>query len=191
MKHGKGMLAAALYANAVELMVQIFLYFVNNFSAESTAKWCDGGSCFVELWCLRYYFLLLAPAVVLSIFTGRQWPKRKRNMPAAMLLSQLMGLTLFHGSFLAVKLYAVIESTLLAQIVIEVLLLFVYLWARVLARRAFCGDPSLESRSLFAYLLISDVFAELAFINVPFMSGQFLVLVTVDFVMLLARDADL
>ena len=145
----------------------------------------------VELWCIKYYFFLIAPAVALSVFTGKSWPKRKQDVPAAMLLSQLQTVVLFHGSFLAIKMYAVISSTLLAQIVIEVLLLLVYLWARVLARRAFSGDPSLESRSLFAYLLITDVFAELAFINVPFMSGQFLVLVTVDFVMLLARDADL
>ena len=218
MKHGKGVLAAAIYACALEAMVMNFIAYVLDYQPESNAKWCDNGNCkkdqrfpmihnclfdradsqeivgltgWVELWCIKYYFFLLAPAVALSVFTGKSWPKRKQDVPAAMLLSQLQTVVLFHGSFLAIKLYAVISSTLLAQVTIEVLLLFVYLWARVLARRAFSGDPSLESRSLFAYLLITDVFAELAFINVPFMSGQFLVLVFVDFVMLLARDADL
>eukprot|EP01050_Picozoa_sp_SAG11_P013609 SAG11_NODE_1602_length_4600_cov_1.859587_4_plen_101_part_00 len=95
-------------------------------------------------------------------------------------------------------------------------MLLLYLYARVLARRAFGISPTHEARALFMYLLLSDgarapqmllaaaferasspfplycsalpVFAELAFVNVKFMSAEFCVLLILDFVMLVMRD---
>jgi hypothetical protein len=42
------------------------------------------------------------------------------------------------------------------QIAIEVLMLLLYLFARILARKAFGRAPSYEARTLFMYLLLSD-----------------------------------
>eukprot|EP01050_Picozoa_sp_SAG11_P029465 SAG11_NODE_8311_length_1031_cov_1.101931_2_plen_115_part_00 len=47
-------------------------------------------------------------------------------------------------------------STLGCQIVIEILMLLLYLYARVLARRAFGTSPTHEARALFMFLLLSD-----------------------------------
>eukprot|EP01050_Picozoa_sp_SAG11_P013025 SAG11_NODE_1492_length_4807_cov_2.686703_3_plen_77_part_00 len=48
---------------------------------------------------------------------------------------------------------------------LELLTLLLYLLGRTLARRAFPGDPSAEAQCLFVFLLISDAFAELAFVS--------------------------
>ena len=42
------------------------------------------------------------------------------------------------------------------QIAIEFLMLLLYLFARILARKAFGRAPSYEARTLFMYLLLSD-----------------------------------
>ena len=63
-------------------------------------------------------------------------------------------------------------------------MLLVYLFARILARRGFGFNPSYEARSLFMFLLVSDIFAELAFVNIVFGSFQFFTLLALDFIML-------
>ena len=66
---------------------------------------------------------------------------------------------------------------------IEFLTLIIYLYARFLSRRCFGGNASKEARSVFAFLLLGDIFAELAFVNVELYSGRFWVLVFLDFFM--------
>lgn len=66
---------------------------------------------------------------------------------------------------------------------IECLTLLIYLYGRFLSRRAFGGDASKEARSVFAFLLLGDIFAEIAFINVDLYSDQFWTLVFLDFFM--------
>jgi hypothetical protein len=75
------------------------------------------------------------------------------------------------------------------QIMFEVFVLLVFLWARSLAARAFPRDPSGEAKSLIWILFASDTFAELAFVNVEFGSGVFWVMVFMDFAMIVMRDA--
>jgi len=65
----------------------------------------------------------------------------------------------------------------------EVLMLIVYLYARFLSHRSFGGDASKEARGVFIFLLLGDVFAELAFVNVELYSSRFWVLVFLDFFM--------
>ena len=62
-------------------------------------------------------------------------------------------------------------------------MLTVYLYARFLSRRSFGGDASKEARSVFIFLLLGDVFAELAFVNVELYSSRFWALVFLDFFM--------
>ena len=65
----------------------------------------------------------------------------------------------------------------------ECLTLLVYLYGRFLSRRAFGGDASKEARGVFAFLLLGDIFAEIAFINVELYSSKFWTLVFLDFFM--------
>ena len=77
-----------------------------------------------------------------------------------MVLCVLQQATLWIGSLEAVNLYAWLGgpngSTLGCQILIEVLMLLLYLYARTLARRAFGAAPTYEARALFMFLLLSD-----------------------------------
>jgi hypothetical protein len=102
---------------------------------------------------------------------------------------------LWQGAHFAVYLYSQYGgangSTIAVQIALEVLMLAVYLFARTLARRAFNGDPSAEAQALFTFIMISDAFAELAFINTELYSAEFWVLLLLDFTMLVMREADL
>ena len=75
------------------------------------------------------------------------------------------------------------------QIAFEVFVLFAFLWARSLAARAFPRDPSGEAKALIWIIFASDTFAEMAFVNVEFGSDVFWVMVFMDFVMIVARDA--
>ena len=61
--------------------------------------------------------------------------------------------------------------------------MLIYLYARFLSRRAYGGDESKEARAVFAFLLLGDIFAEIAFINVKLFTGRFWVLVFLDFFM--------
>jgi hypothetical protein len=67
--------------------------------------------------------------------------------------------------------------------------LLVFLWARSLAARAFPRDPSGEAKALIWIIFASDIFAELAFVNVDFGSSEFWVMVFMDFAMIVMRDA--
>ena len=64
------------------------------------------------------------------------------------------------GSHAAAHLYGWLGgpngSVLGCQILIEVLMLLLYLYARTLARKAFGAAPTYEARALFMYLLLSD-----------------------------------
>ena len=75
------------------------------------------------------------------------------------------------------------------QVVFEVFVLFVFLWARSLAARAFPQDPSGEAKALIWITFASDTFAELAFVNVEFGSTVFWVMLFMDFAMIVMRDA--
>ena len=64
------------------------------------------------------------------------------------------------GAYTAYQLYGWLGgpngSVLGCQIAIEFLMLLLYLFARILARKAFGRAPSYEARTLFMYLLLSD-----------------------------------
>ena len=77
------------------------------------------------------------------------------------------------------------------QVFFEVLVLGVFLWARKLAARACPADPSGEAKILIWVLFAGDAFAEVAFINIQFLSREFWVLLLLDFFMIVMRDADL
>jgi hypothetical protein len=153
------------------------------------------GNSSLDGWWYTYYFAFALPLMLLALIWAKPWPKGARDPVSAVVLCSLQRAAVYQGAINAFHLYAWLGgengSTLGCQILIEVLMLLLYLYARTLARKAFGAAPTYEARALFIYLLLSDVFAELAFVNVPFLSGEFWVLIAVDFVMLVMRDSDL
>ena len=87
--------------------------------------------------------------------------------------------------------YVAGAGIVLVQLSFEVFVTLVYLWARALARRAFPRDCSAEARAVIWIIFSSDVFAEMAFINLKFGTSEYWILTLVDLWMLLMRDADL
>lgn len=160
-----------------------------------------------------YFPVLITALIASVVCSSRaKWPPQQRDLPAAALLCHFQYAMCYLGSFMAVTLYAEFGdasggSTLGVQIgelnttltlwicvqhdhdfhllssVMEFITLVIYLYARFLSRRAFGGDASKEARSVFAFLLFGDIFAEIAFINVDLYSREFWTLVFLDFFM--------
>ena len=91
---------------------------------------------------------------------GKPWPPGARDPVSAVVLCALQQASLYQGAFTAFNLYSWLGgpdgSVLGCQILIEVLMLLLYLYARTLARKAFGAAPTYEARALFMYLLLSD-----------------------------------
>ena len=102
--------------------------------------------------------------MLLAVLWSKRWPPAVRDPVSAVMLCNIQMAALWQGAFTASNLYGWLGgpdgSTLGCQIVIEVIMLLLYLYARTMARKAFGAAPTYEARALFMYLLLSDVFAE-------------------------------
>jgi hypothetical protein len=98
--------------------------------------------------------------MLLALVWGKAWPPGARDPVSAVLLCTLQQAAIYQGAVTAVQLYGWLGgpdgSVLGCQILIEVLMLLLYLYARTLARKAFGAAPTYEARALFMYLLLSD-----------------------------------
>ena len=107
-----------------------------------------------------YYYVVALPLMLLALVWGKVWPPGARDPVSAVVLSTLQRAATYQGAIGALNLYTWLGgengSTLGCQILIEVLMLLLYLYARTLARKAFGAAPTYEARALFMYLLLSD-----------------------------------
>ena len=107
-----------------------------------------------------YYYVVALPLMLLALVWGKVWPPGARDPVSAVLLCTLQQAAIYQGAVTAVQLYGLLGgpngSVLGCQILIEVLMLLLYLYARTLARKAFGAAPTYEARALFMYLLLSD-----------------------------------
>merc|ERR1711871_394469 len=122
-------------------------------------------------------------------------PPQRRDLVAGFILTVYSFLFVYAGAQIVQTAYDNFGDgmgVLAVQVVFEVLVVGVFLWARFLARRAApADDPSTEAQLLIWIIFAGDVFAEVAFLNVEFASGEFFVLLAMDAFMIIMRDADL
>ena len=108
----------------------------------------------------KYYYVFTLPLMLLALFWSKRWPPGARDPVSAVLLCTIQGAAIYQGAFTAYQLYGWLGgpdgSVVGCQILIEVLMLLLYLYARTLARKAFGAAPTYEARALFMYLLLSD-----------------------------------
>ena len=102
----------------------------------------------------------MLPLMLLSLLWGKAWPPGARDPVSAVLLCTIQSAAIYKGAVTAYQLYGWLGgpdgSVVGCQILIEVLMLLLYLYARTLARKAFGAAPTYEARALFMYLLLSD-----------------------------------
>jgi hypothetical protein len=98
--------------------------------------------------------------MLLALFWVKRWPPGARDPVSAVLLCTLQQASIYQGGYTASHLYGWLGgpdgSVVGCQILIEVLMLLLYLYARTLARKTFGAAPTYEARVLFVYLLVSD-----------------------------------
>ena len=119
----------------------------------------EGGSV-LDVWPIKFWFIIALPVMLLSLVWAKTWPRGARDPVSAVALCTLQQAAMYQGSYSAFHLYGWLGgpngSVLGCQILIEVLMLLLYLYARTLARKAFGATPTYEARALFMYLLLSD-----------------------------------
>jgi hypothetical protein len=108
----------------------------------------------------KYYWIVCLPFLLVALVWGKPWPSGARDPLAAVHLCTIQQAALYQGAVAAFHLYNWLGgpngSVLGCQILLEVLMLLMYLYARTLARKAFGAAPTYEARALFMDLLLSD-----------------------------------
>jgi hypothetical protein len=161
---GRGTLIATLCMcawNAVDLNVQyMFLAILSFFDKAGTIESHVPEGGLFDGWWYTYFFVIALPLMLLAVLWAKPWPQGARDPVSAVLLCTLQQASTYQGAITAYHLYRWLGgpdgSTVGCQILIEVLMLLLYLYARTLARRAFGAAPTFEARVLFVYLLLSD-----------------------------------
>jgi hypothetical protein len=161
---GRGTLATAFSLSAylsITLSGYWFLYLGTLSIFDKPAAIAElGDGDYLNLWFFKYFWVITLPFMLLAVLWAKPWPRGTRDPVSAVVLGVLLQAGSWEGSFTAFHLYSWLGgpngSTILCQIVIEVLMLLVYLYARTLARKAFGTAPAYEARTLFTYLLLSD-----------------------------------
>jgi hypothetical protein len=161
---GRGTLATALSLSALlgfghVAYIGVYFGIASIFDkAWTLALMGDGG--LLDLWFFKYFFAIALPLMLLAVLWAKPWPRGVRDPVSAVVLCTLQQCGLYEGAFTAFHLYSWLGgpdgSTVGCQILIQVLMLLLYLYARTLARKAFGTAPGLEARTLFMYLLMSD-----------------------------------
>ena len=162
---GRGTLATAMLLCLFSL-VGMHVYLVQYLGvlsffdkAGTLAEHMGTGTVF-EMWPIKYYYVAGLPIMLLAVVWVKPWPQGTRDPVSALLLCNIQQAAIWFGAFAAFNLYIVLGgpdgSVLACQLLIEVLTLLLYLYARVLARRAFGAAPTYEARALFMYILLSD-----------------------------------
>jgi hypothetical protein len=161
---GRGTLAAMLAWSATVYFLigyaGIYLAISSFFDKAATIEAAVGDGSILEIWIIKYYFVIVLPFMLLAVLWAKPWPPAARDPVSAVVLSLVQEGALYQGSFTAFNLYSWLGgpdgSVLGCQIAIEVLMLLLYLYARTRARRAFGASPTHEARALSMYLLLSD-----------------------------------
>jgi hypothetical protein len=160
---GRGTLIAMLCMcawNAVDVNAPMYLAILSFFDKAGTMEnhVPEGGT--IDGWWYKYFFVIALPLMLLAVLWAKPWPQGARDPVSAVLLCTLQQASTYQGAITAYHLYNWLGgpdgSTVGCQILIEVLMLMLYLYARTLARRAFGAAPTFEARVLFVYLLLSD-----------------------------------
>jgi hypothetical protein len=166
---GRGTFAAALSLCVFigfgdNIWQSIYLGMLSFFDKAGTwEKYMPAGG-LSHVFVIKYYYIFAIPFMLLAVLWSKRWPPAVRDPVSAVMLCNIQMAALWQGAFTASNLYGWLGgpdgSTLGCQILIEVIMLLLYLYARTMARKAFGAAPTYEARALFMYLLLSDVFAE-------------------------------